>query len=263
MKTSKKRIAEVCALLQEYQTNRKATIKAQNKLKAQARSFVARYLGYHVGMDEKEGKALFAQAKKLVKKIETEGDTHIASVFVSALKGARTPLDEYRKAMEKEMENIVTELPICDWWVSHPGMSYGGLAVLIGEIGNLNDYDSLPKIWKRMGVAPQECYRMEKKDGTTAIAKPRQRRSVRYTIGDAVIKNNVTIDPETKKRTPAKYRSIYLWRKEVESKSHPEWVAAGKKMIIHLRAQRYMEKIILRDMWKAWIAAMKASRKAA
>jgi hypothetical protein len=59
-----------------------------------------------------------------------------------------------------------------------------------------------------------------------------------WNIGDALIKGN----------RAGKYRTFYLRRKEYELQRDPEM----KPIKAHRRAQRYMEKRLLRDLWRAW-----------
>jgi hypothetical protein len=58
-----------------------------------------------------------------------------------------------------------------------------------------------------------------------------------WTIGDALIKGNRD-----------GYRRLYLERKALEAE-RPE---VETKMHAHRRAQRYMEKRLLRDLWREW-----------
>jgi len=93
------------------------------------------------------------------------------------------------------------------------------------------------------------------KEAWIAHGYNRQRRSRMWNIGDALIKNGVL------------YRKVYLARKEYERKraeANGLTVAPSAKIPkgraaefmsdghIHRRAQRYMEKRLLRDLWQAW-----------
>ena len=75
------------------------------------------------------------------------------------------------------------------------------------------------------------------KAGKEAHAIPRRRRSAIWTIGDSLIKQNED-----------GYRAVYDERKQYEKARDPEM----SKMYAHRRAQRYMEKRLLRDLWRAW-----------
>ena len=93
------------------------------------------------------------------------------------------------------------------------------------------------------------------KDDWIAHGYSRVRRSRMFVIGDALIKAN------------GEYRAVYLARKEYErqrAEAAGLTVAPALKIpkaranefisdgIIHRRAQRYMEKRLLRDLWQAW-----------
>jgi len=60
-----------------------------------------------------------------------------------------------------------------------------------------------------------------------------------FCLGDAMIK-------QTRKDNP--YRTIYLERKELEKTKD----ADARPIVHHRRAQRYMEKRMLLDLWEAW-----------
>ena len=117
-----------------------------------------------------------------------------------------------------------------------------GLAVIIGEAGDLSNYPNPGKLWKRFGLAPDDAYRMTTKTGEIAVAKPRRRRSVIWTIGDCLIKTN------RKDGEPCEYAAIYYARKEYEHERDEEIT----DMKAHRRAQRYMEKRLIRNLWRAW-----------
>ncbi len=59
-----------------------------------------------------------------------------------------------RKAVEKKMVKAAGRLPVYGWWAGHRGCNGQGLANIIAETGDLSNYDSPCKVWKRMGMAP-------------------------------------------------------------------------------------------------------------
>jgi hypothetical protein len=95
---------------------------------------------------------------------------------------------------------------------------------------------------------------METKAGKEAIAKPKRRRSVMYMIGDTMLKAQVRAvkdadGEKTDERTSlGEYGRVYLDRKKYEIDRNPEI----KPIIAHRRAQRYMEKKLLKDLWVSW-----------
>ncbi len=244
-------ITSVCLSLRELQAQRVATIRAQIRLQNQARAFVRRYLGWAPDLSEAERKKINGEAAKLVKEIEADPKhPHPATLFVMATGAGRKPLDDYRRRLEKQMEGHVKSLPVWPWCEAIKGFGALGLAIIVGEAGDLSNYPNPGKLWKRMGLAPPEAYAMMTRAGVTAKCIPKRRRSTIWTIGDSLIKGN-----------DDGYRQIYEERKAYEVAKHPEWDKGiddeGKlhvKMPAHRRAQRYMEKRLLRDLWRAWRA---------
>lgn len=186
------------------------------------------------------------------------GDIILASI------AAREPTDKMEAKATKEMERLAKLLPV---WAefAEPVRGFGArsLAVIIGETGDLSNYASHSKVWKRMGVAVMDGVRQgglrkaSNKEDWIAHGYSPLRRSRMFVIGDALIKSN----------GDGKYRQCYLARKEYEraraqaiglivapaakipAKRKNEFMSDGH---IHHRAQRYMEKRLLRDLWQAW-----------
>jgi len=161
--------------------------------------------------------------------------------------------DPKRKAIEKQMELSVKELPVCEWWCSHRGCSFLGLATVIGEAGNLSVYSEPGKLWKRMGLAPYEKNGvtramgqwmrhkadLTKKEWEKAGYCPRRRASM-FVIGMAI-----------KMQKSGTYREIYdqeKAKKVEQKKGDKEW----PPIRLDRHAQRYMEKRLLGDLWKQW-----------
>lgn len=187
---------------------------------------------------------------------------------VLASVAARRPFDKIEASCEKDMTNLVRELPIYEWANQIRGFGEIGLATILAEAGNLSRFSSPAKLWKRMGVglAEDENGNFVRQGGLKSGAPAelwvrhgynRKRRSMMYVIGDALVKGNAD----------GEYRSLYLERKEYERERA---IAAGLKVApaariprnkareyrseghIHLRAQRYMEKRLLKNLWIEW-----------
>jgi len=206
-----------------------------------------------VDLPEKERAKIRRDAAKLVKTIEATRTTDtLAPVaetvgpFVFQLRTAREVLEAYRKTLEKQMVKLAKTLPVWSWVANVQGLGELGLAIIVGEAGDLGNYANPGKLWKRMGLAPKEAYADVTLAGKDCHKIPRRRRSAMWTIGDAIVKQGYG------------YRELYLTRKEYEHEQHPEPEATGngKKrytpMHLHRRAQRYMEKRVLRDLLNAW-----------
>lgn len=174
--------------------------------------------------------------------------------------GGRAAYDHIEDETTKQMEALAKTLPIWEWASDVRGFGARSVAVIVAEAGNLANYATKGKLWKRMGLAVIDGRRQGNplsKDADSWIEhgySPR-RRSYIYVIGDVLIK------------VGERYREIYLKRKDVERAKAEEAglivVPAAKipkadaaKYIseghIHNRARRFMEKRLLLDMWRQW-----------
>jgi hypothetical protein len=223
-------------------------------------SYLRTQLGWKKDLPDKERAAIAKQAQKLM----DEPDERFSDV-VNASRMAREPWDAVEKGAVKMMERLAKGLPV---WASFgepiPGFGAVSLAVIVGEAGDLSKYSDHSKLWKRMGLAVMEGVRQ---GGLTKSASAAdwiahgynaKRRSHVWNIGDALMKSQVrkvkdANGEDTGERTARGiYGEVYLARKEYEVARDPEI----KPIIAHRRAQRYMEKRLLRDLWRAWRQAI-------
>lgn len=258
------------------QRKRSALIKMINAQTSQIVSFITSQFGYHSFLEEDDRKKIWTKAEKvfsIIVKIEENNQKKlknpekiikdieipeeykqvIENVFIVATAAnlGIEALKDQRKRYEVIMEGMVKTLPIHDYWTMEKGCGSMGLAVLIGEIGNLSNYANPAKVWKRMGVAVLDGIRQggltknSSKEAWKYHGYNKKRRSVLWTIGDCLIKTN---------GKDGRYRKIYDERKIYEinriekSEDKPKYPA----MAAHRRAQRYMEKTLLRDLWNEW-----------
>ena len=260
---------ETVPIIMEHQRRRAGIIKMMNAQKSQIMAYITRLIGYNSFQDEKERKQKWDLAGKIFDAITKTGEipdgyTEIAKLCIPpamAVNTSLTQLADERKNIEKEMIDCVRSLPVCDWWIAMKGRSYLGLAIIIGESGNLSDYPNPAKLWKRFGLAVMDGVRQ---GGLSKTAKAeewiehgycKRRRSIIWTIGDCLIKTN----QDKKTGEIGKYRQLYLDRKVIEiDRLKKEQVELGLKeddyklIIAHRRAQRYMEKRLLLDLWNYW-----------
>ena len=160
---------------------------------------------------------------------------------------ARAMLKPHLARLTKEMEKTAKLFPVSEWVKGINGFGWLGLAQIIAESGNLDNYSNPAKLWKRFGLAPfqgKAPSQWRTKGGLTAenwveIGYSPIRRSLMFSVGDSLIKKQNT------------YRELYLSRKEEEKLKAPEL----QPMAHHRRAQRYMEKRLLRNLWKTWCDA--------
>jgi hypothetical protein len=171
-----------------------------------------------------------------------EADVERATAEIRA---AAEQLRAFLRDATRELERAAQQLPAYDAFVKGVcGFGAAGLGMIVGEAGDLAAYANPGKLWKRFGLAPvmgraPSTWRSKgglSADDWTAVGYSPKRRSIMFQIGDSLLKKQNS------------YRELYLARKAVEAEKAPD----GTKMLWHRRAQRYAEKRLLRDLWRAW-----------
>lgn len=195
-----------------------------------------------------------------------------ALVTCSPFVTARSVLEKERKGTEKQMTKAAKALPVHEWVKAAPGFGEMGLASIVGEAGDLRNYKTVSRLWKRMGLAVINGGRQRRVTGPDALLHgySPSRRSVVWQYGDSMLK------------CKGRYRDVYLERLATEHRkaldeglipatstkaTADSWAKRGlpeltqvKKITeehrsaghMHNRAKRYMEKRLLRDLWAAW-----------
>lgn len=222
-------IAPLIAEIREQHRMRVDFHRAEKRLTLQIKSVCRRLCGG----DKKEANLLYTALKG--------GDHPLADValgYLMPLIATRDTLAEERKRPEKTLEKLALQLPVWAWVKPINGFGKLGLAQIVAEAGDLSNYANPGKLWKRMGLAVIDGQAQRRVSGAAALDHnyAPERRSLMYCIGDSLIK----------KDNP--YRALYLERKAYEETKTPD----ATKMLWHRRAQRYMEKRLLRDLWRAW-----------
>jgi hypothetical protein len=237
--------AEIIDLIRAYHRTRCYAMESRKAADLRLGAFLRSELGWSRNKPEKERKAIAEQAQALL--ADPTGCQWEGVIIASV--AARKPFDEIEKKSLKEMERLAELLPV---WKAFGegvrGFGRGSLAVIVAEAGDLANYSTKSKLWKRMGLAVMEGMRqghvpkgLSRDDRNAAYIEhgySPKRRSRVWNIGDALIKGN----------GDGVYRAAYLKRKEYELARDPEM----PKIHAHRRAQRYMEKRLLRDLWRAW-----------
>lgn len=172
---------------------------------------------------------------------------------------ARALVSDRKSAVEKDLRQLARKLPVWTWVEQVRGLGDLGLALIVGEAGDLSNYANPAKLWKRMGLAVIGGQRQRRVAGDPALAIEHgycpRRRSLMWNLGESMVK------------TGDAYRQLYLERKEYECRAAIERgltvLPAAKipkadaaryisKGHVHNRARRYMEKRLLKDLWAAW-----------
>ncbi|MGH0031723.1 MAG: hypothetical protein ACQGVC_18190 [Myxococcota bacterium] len=232
--------------------------RAEKRLTLQIKAICRRL----VAGDPKTNKARAQELYKRIKSQAIDPETVAFTTYWSDLWTCREVLKKQRLSHERELEKLAKQLPVWTWVESMRGFGPLGLGLIVGECGDLAMYANPAKLWKRMGLALVNGERQRKHtDPELSLLHgyAPERRAVMFVIGDSLVKCS-----------GSPYRDLYLSRKLYEQERAE---AAGMKVVpsaklpkgkrsnggeymtvghIHNRAQRYMEKRLLRDLWRAW-----------
>jgi hypothetical protein len=222
-------VAPLIDELREQWRRRQAWHRAEKALTLQAKALCRRPVG---GDIREAGKAYDAALGK--------GEHPLADVALAAifpLTEARDGVAKHRAAVEKRLVKLAKQLPVAPWVEGVRGVGLLSLAAIVGECGDLTAYSNPSKLWKRMGLAVMEDgQRQRRVGGVDGIAHGYSpgRRSVVWNVGACIVKAGGPL------------KAVYDGRKAYEANR------VGTKAHAHARAQRYVEKRFLRDLWCAW-----------
>lgn len=258
----------VCDELRELRTVDRALEVATGNLVRQRKAFARRLCGGDKG-----------EAAKLDAAFLASGDHALLAAYVPAVLWTVEPLEALRRdqrALHRRMRDAVRLLPVHAWAAGVPGLGELSLARIIGETGDPGMYASPAKLWKRLGLAVMPDGRQRRRTDPVLAEShgynPR-RRSVVWVMGESLLKAH------------GPYREVYLarLRREVEKAQAEGLVVATSaqatvdswtarqlpaptrltvkgmretphRTVAHVnaRAKRYVEKRVIRDLWRAW-----------
>jgi hypothetical protein len=231
------------------------------------------YLGYDGRAPESERDRIASAAKALVTAVARgwplPDELEHLRKLISDNALASKPFLEMEANALRRARRFARTLPVYAWVKQVHGLSDAGLSVIVGEAGDLSAYPRKGHLWKRMGVAVigagdgLDDHRQGNpgagatKDDWIAEGYVMRRRSMLFAYVGAPLVQDM--------QSP--YRAIYDARRAYEiaraeqcglivapaakipAKRKDEYRSLG---VIHLRAQRYMEKRLLKDLWQAW-----------
>jgi hypothetical protein len=266
--------ADIPQRLIALQRQRVFCIKSQSRCDRSIEAFIASLAGYHAGLAETERKQYFKLAQRIRKTIEKAGPdwrgdqfgTQFVEVALLVLQSrdARIGWDVYRGRIEAEMKTLARELPVWPWVQQVKGFAELGLAVVVGEAGDLGGYANPAKVWKRLGLAVFEGRRQGNPgEGATADDwithgyNRRRRAEIWAFFSDTMFKHQwrgERTDEAGNVVEPAHpigpYGVVYARRKE--------WNLARDWTPGHADndARRIMTKEMIKDLWRAWREAI-------
>lgn len=215
--------------IREQWRRRQAWHRAEKSLTLQAKALCRRL----IGGDIKEAGRLYDAA--LGKGEHPLADIALAAIF--PLTEARDGVERHRKLVEKRLAKLAKSLPVAPWVEGVRGVGLASLAAIVGEAGDLSNYSNPAKLWKRLGLAVMpDGTRQRRIAGAAALdhGYSPARRSVVWNIGTCIVKAGGPL------KTVYDERKAYELAR-VETKGHA-----------HNRAQRYVEKRFVRQLWAAW-----------
>jgi hypothetical protein len=273
----------LCIRLQEFQVERKFAISLENGIVQRVSARVVRAIGLASDAGETARASAWKRAEQIVRhtfmgKAPAEADREIVDALKWQLEAGRRalePISLFRGSVEKDMDNLAAQLPAVDLINSTPGFGLRGLAVIVGEAGNLSNYATERKLWRRLGlgVAPgheahaYSTWRMVKglsADDWTAPCFPGEPRRAGYSPGRLGQIYGVVTTPLFMHRAGSKYGDVYAARRARTLVTHPEWYCdkSGKQKLgahgapssAHAMedAKRVMVKALISDLWSEW-----------
>lgn len=259
--------------LAELQVRRKFWIKLANRQSNAALALIRRAIGWRYDEEEdarekvnKRAASIFAAAQKgVAQKPENEAIYRAVSADLAVIVQSMEPGEKARNEVELEMRRAARRLHVYPWVQSINGLGELGLAVIVGEAGDLSGYPKKGHLWKRLGLAPFEGRAMSTwrmKGGlsadqwTEAGYSPGRRAEIFAVIGDPLFRaQSARTDKNTGEVTKEAgiYRQVYDRRRAATAITHAEWAAEkGGKAHSHADGLRVMTKTLLRDLWSEW-----------
>jgi hypothetical protein len=267
----------------DLQRQRIRAIRMQSVNDRSADSHSAHYLGYHPGMPEEEGKALFkrvaAWRKSVEKQWKTEQkakghlvledqmddaiahnldgsfdereDQEIPSACLPIILNAiisRQCWDAMRIGSEKRMREIAGSLAVWPRCAQVEGFAELGLAVIVAEAGNdLTAFPHHMHLWKRLGLAPYKGKAMSTYHGPALTDEEWKKLGYdKHRLARIV---GVVGTPLWLYKHKNDYGAVYAARREHTALTHPEdWTKAHSDN----DAKRFMLKRFLAHLWLWW-----------
>lgn len=200
------------------------------------------------------------------------------------IRRALEPVITHRILRETEMRNLAGELPVAHFVDDVPGLDLLGIAVIVGEAGNLGSYSTKRKLWRRLGfgMAPgheRHAYStwralsgMSKETRERLHLSPEPLTSHDWELAGYSPKRlgqiyGVVTTPLFMHKNKSKYGAIYDTRRKHTMQTHPEWYldqkgkpkvnpTTGEPSSAHgmADAKRVMTKALIADLRADWIA---------
>jgi hypothetical protein len=256
-------VADTIASLRTLHRQRRFAMKVQQKLDRSLESFLRiNATAWNPNAAEEEREKANREVREMIKRIRA-GEPHIFADEVALCDEARAPAERKRVAAEKQMEQAAKNLPVYPWIESVRGAGALGLATIIAETGDLANYPTPAKIWKRLGFASydghagstwkREKWRPRKLTNDEWSENPfsGERYALMHLIATWLV-NAQWIGASKAGNDAGKpngpYGAIYAERRAYTMQTHPDWSDGHRRK----DALRITMKAFLLDLWAEW-----------
>lgn len=246
-------LEDLCGQLMALQRDRRFAIRQQVRCDNAAAAYVRTRLGFTTDMSEAERKRVRVRATALKRAIEAgkpppeEPPPGLAAVVLNGVR-SRAVWDEMRTEVEKAMERLAASTPGAPFVARTTGLSLKGLAVIVGEAGNLAGYPKKGHLQKRLGLAVIDGARQGSvPKGVAADARAEAWKERGYNPARRAEMYAFLDDAFFRAQRAGTYYRDYYDRKKAEYLAR-EWTKAHADAA----ARRAMAKALVRDLWKAW-----------
>jgi hypothetical protein len=207
--------------------------------------------------DKKEADLLY---KTIMKKGGGQHPRQDHMMNVDSLLSLLKPVALERKGLENTMTKAAEELPVAKWAEGVRGFGVLSLARIIAETGDLSNYDDKCKVWKRMGQAGAgvlngKAQRRVKGKGAVEQGFAPQRAAVMAPIGLCILRSQ-SATKATKKRAAVPAGPYRLAFDGYKNRILAESADGTRDKLTdghaHNMALRWLRKLLLRNLWRAW-----------
>lgn len=257
------------AAIRQLHRRRRFAMKLSQKIDLSLQSFVRlNATDWHPHMDAKSRERVRKEVVALISKVRAGATGDKFDMVRDAIESsdqAAAPALAMRKTCEKAMEKLARQLPGYSFIEATRGAGDLGFATIIGETGDLSNYATVSKVWKRLGFAPHDGHagstwkrptwrpRALSAEEWTENPFASTRYSLMRMIAESLFKAQWVGKSKTedgKGRPNGPYGEIYAVRAAHTATTHPDWTPA------HYQADalRVMMKRFLCDLCVAWWA---------
>ena len=246
--TSRVDLAALIDTLREEWRRRQSWARAEKSLLLQAKAACRRLIP----------SGSLVEADALYRATQGVGDHPRAGhalVDVFPLVEARKVVESHRKRSERTLLALARQLPVAPFVEATRGVGLLSLAGIVGEAGDLSNYGTPSRLWKRMGTAVIDGQRQRMVGGAEALVHGYSpvRRSLLWNVGCCIIKAGGPLkDLYDARKVKELVKCEAIAADPVQRALYTRGGRYAPKLHAHNRARRYVEKRVLVLLWREW-----------